>query len=315
MICIMVDYVNSGELPNFQEIFTTIYNKETSMNLSEEKDKSDQDFPMSINNKMSEIQKNELDHSPSDPNINYFNDFAKTHISSKQDYGNSQENLEYSESLEASGVRASNNNEFDINLLNSEYDQPPPKGIVEIQSAMSSCSSYKMLDNTPFKIPKIEKEPIAVHSSSKSGFNSAREVHSSTYQKSALCSPEDSSQFKDYKNLKHQLLEAENELNKKTALFEQEIKYWEQKAKESASQISQLKENLERQGEIHQSEIVSKANKFEREFNQLQSKYDHGQDKISSMENQLRTNKREIEKEQELRINNDNQYSMQVRYI
>jgi hypothetical protein len=152
MVSIVVDHINTGALPKFQDMFLTIINKEVNTNLEEAKEIFKIKFTDNVASEMSVNEIDEFYHSSInsvmslfrrqlDPYLNIgeeidqlFSEFVQIYCSFKKECAKDTENLDYSESSDDANLLASENDlgpnknqdEFDINLLNSEYDQPPP---------------------------------------------------------------------------------------------------------------------------------------------------------------------------------------------
>lgn len=153
MISILTEHINSGALPNYHQMFDSIIDKEISLNIEEAKEIFESEFVQKLHDGAEDCKIDERYHVVAnhimktfkrqlDPDLNVedeithvFNGFVQKYNIIKQDNKLLNENLDYSESIDGSEImddlevkeEISNDDEFNINLLNSEYDQPAPE--------------------------------------------------------------------------------------------------------------------------------------------------------------------------------------------
>lgn len=332
------DHINSGSLPNYHEMFIRIINKEVSTNLDEARDIFNKEFVENLCE--AEDQIDDLYHNAVnvimkhfrtnlDPYLNVgdeidqvFSEFVKVYNNHKSGDDN-QENLDYSESIDGSQIleQKSQNtskqdeDEFNINLLNSEFDKP----------RNSNHNSPKLF--TPSKFDKsIKLTPISdleqtvaklkIALAEKDSKISELELKSEFKFSNPASSPK--SEFKPHQedednvitSLKIQLKNAENELSKKAALFDQECKYWSEKSEKDKSTIRNLRQEMQTQKDKYEQTIISK---YEKSISALQIQNEELSEKVQNLDTLLTKNVRETEKELTLRKNNELEYEVETK--
>lgn len=332
------DHVNAGSLPNYHEMFIRIINKEVSTNLDEARDIFNKEFVENLSE--GEDQIDDLYHNAVnvimkhfrtnlDPYLNVgdeidqvFSEFVKVYNNHKSGDEN-QENLDYSESIDGSQIldqkspmaSKQDEDEFNINLLNSEFDRPrnsnhnSPKLFTPSKFDQSiKLTPASDLEHTvaKLKIALAEKDSKISELELKSEFKLSYPASSpkSEYlpvqeaEENAICF------------LKTQLKNAENELSKKAALFDQECKYWSEKSEKDKATIRTLRIEMQTQNDNYQHVII---NKYEKEISVLQIQNEELNEKVQSLDSLLTKNIRETEKELTLRKNNELEYEVETK--
>ena len=201
-----------------------------------------------------------------------------------------------------------NDDEFDINLLNSEYDQPAP-----VQKSVAKPIKVKLKPQEDYQeaIKKLKEEL------------SQKDLKIQEYEQKMISSPKAtkqndsmsdcSSNSKEYKIMKERMLHAEDELNKKTAVFKRESDYLSKKVEEANKTIEKLKASLQEQKENYNQMLDENEAEFDRNINALKSKLEETKDKIIDLEGALLIKDREIEKEADLRRKDANNHEMELK--
>ena len=201
-----------------------------------------------------------------------------------------------------------NDDEFDINLLNSEYDQPAP-----VQKSVAKPIKVKLKPQEDYQeaIKKLKEEL------------SQKDLKIQEYEQKMISSPKAtkqndsmsdcSSNSKEYKIMKERMLHAEDELNKKTAVFKRESDYLSKKVEEANKTIEKLKTSLQEQKENYNQMLDENEAEFDRNINALKSKLEETKDKIIDLEGALLIKDREIEKEADLRRKDANNHEMELK--
>ena len=160
-----------------------------------------------------------------DPDLNIgeeinqiFNRFSQTYNHMKQESKCFDENLDYSESINESEINEDQNSkeeisqdeDFNINMLNSEFDHTG-----QVTVSLKQKDDTNMLEVVNKLKEQLKEKEEKIKDYEKEKVSDASKI-------SETCSSPVSSSSKDYMSLKQQLNHAENELKKKTALFENE---------------------------------------------------------------------------------------------
>lgn len=343
---------NSSSIPNFDEMFNILINKEVNANLEEAREIFQCEFSQNISEEMEEGQIDELYQNAVeitmkqfkinlDPYLNVgeeidhlFNEFLEIFKETKQNCNKFVENLDYSESME--GSKFSENNygeekvkprpseeEFNINLLNSEFDQAPKISQSSMQNSESKSIEKSFNSNTNFDMfatmEKLKKELIEKDEKLKKlELKSLASPASDSTQKdfsihknlgSPLFSPSD----KESKILRQQVAHLENELSKKTALFNEECLFWSSKSEKDKNLIESLKNEIHKEKENNQIFMREKLSYFENERIKIQNKLEEANDKVLELENSLQKKRRDVEKEVALRENNKQDYNIEMK--
>jgi len=149
---VIIHNLNTSKIPNFHDLFISLINKEVNTNLEEAREIFQSEFADLISEEMEETQIDSLYQSTVgiimkhirgnlDPYLNVgeeidqlFSEFSEIYSQAKQNSHKYHENLDYSESMEGSKLLETpieenkvqikhEDDEFNINMLNSEFDQ------------------------------------------------------------------------------------------------------------------------------------------------------------------------------------------------
>jgi hypothetical protein len=220
--------------------------------------------------------------------------------------------MDGSQILDQKSLRGSkpDDDEFNINLLNSEFDQPRNSNgsSQKVFTPTKFDLSVKLTSNPDLKqtVAKLEIE-LAVKDAKIREIELSRTVSSPI---SDIKSPQKDENLENTTYLKTQLTHAENELSKKTALFEQECKYWSEKSEKDKKIITNLRKEIQSQNDQFQHVII---NKFEKKISLLQVQNEDLNEKVQSIDNLLTIKAREVEKELALRKNNELEYEVETK--
>ena len=124
-----------------------------------------------------------------------------------------------------------------------------------------------------------------------------------------MLSPITSPSDKEAKSLMHKIKELENELSKKTALFDSECKFMSEKSEKDKNIIMELRTELREVKGEHQKVLQEKRNQYEVDVNSTMNKLDEATEKIREQEHQIRKKCSELETEKILRRNNEKELS------
>lgn len=332
LLSILVGHVNDGALPNFQDVFLNLINKEVNTNLDEARNLFKIHFSQQIVEGMDDANIDELYHKAAnvimksfkrnlDPYLNVgeeiesvFTEFVKVYNDTKCENGRYNENLDYSESIDTSHNDQSPAKYYEsgINLLNSEYDHRPIMTSESMQkSDKNSEQESEITDALKHRIEELQHEL------------SLKEEKILEYEHQSFTSgpsstlnspkPETTPIEKDLKSLKQQLLSTENELSKKTALFQQEIQFYSSKSEEANKTIQSLKDNLVSQKEKFSLMLQETTQRKAQEISLINNSLEEKSERVIELERQLLALQRELDKEKEVRRSSQSEYELAIK--
>lgn len=159
-------------------------------------------------------------------------EFEYTYHKTKEENKRLNENLDYSASLDGSGLMCIENmnnspdhvpnddDEFNINMLDSTHNQPAPQETTPERKPPKQGPTRSQIMNNEIK---ELREQVRLKDEQIKGFGSTMVFE---------IGPKAAYNSKDYSKLKQQLLDTENELSKKTLLFEQECNRYKKKVED-----------------------------------------------------------------------------------
>ncbi|CAI2364913.1 unnamed protein product [Moneuplotes crassus] len=340
---IICQALNSSSIPNFHDMFLDLINKEVNANIEEAKHVFQIEFSDNLIEGMEETQIDKLYQTTAgmvmkhfranlDPYLNVgeeidqlFNDFMGTYNQAKANARKFQDNLDYSQSCDGSqtfeslseeqkGESKPEEDEFNVNLLNSELDQPGVRtnrsdqrsSSMNIEKSFHSSSNFDVFATVEKLKQELADKDTKMKELELKALTSPRALPSIS---SPLLSPGN----KETKILRQKITELENDLNKKVELFRGEIKYWEDKASNEKISVSQIKDELHREKENTQRLLQEKERKHKTYRIETQNKLDEAREKCSDLEYQLVRKTREVEKEVILRSNNEKESTEQLK--
>jgi len=180
MVKILVDHINVGALPVYDQMLDNIVKKEVDLNLNEAKDIFEYEFVQKVEHYNDESEIDEFYHNASnaimmnfkrqlDPYLNVgeevsliFDQFLEVYNRIKQENKRYNENLDYSESLDGSDILNENRSvssnslpkddeEFNINMLDSTHNQPPPEETTPEKKILKHAPSRSQSKNDKIK--------------------------------------------------------------------------------------------------------------------------------------------------------------------